>query len=152
MSLVQKKYNQELALQRMIECITNGINQLEDIAKTANIDKSMVYYYLKVLRQREHIFTTKKFDNDLKKYILRLHLTDNKFEPKSIEQLEEIERKKHEKRRAKSFTGKGPYDDLIQSNPNLKLYKPFENGYKNVKVEPKVNRRPGSSFAIYDMY
>ena len=151
LSIVERKYNQELALKRVMDVIESGIHFAEDIIPAANISKTMIYYYIKVLKKSGHIKTTKTFDANRKKHFLSIHSTGLKFTPKTIEEIQGNENDKKETE-VQKLSKVGPYDELIKNNPKLKLYRPFENGYKNVRVDTKVNRAVGTSFALYDMY
>lgn len=149
---IEKLYQQELKMESIFYAIKKGFDTVDKIFQNTEITRTSLYHYLGKLDKLYYIKTIRFFNKDNGKWSNRFHAVKDEFRPASyetlLEKLQSISNEKVVKRTEK----KGPYDDLIQSNPNLKKYSPFDNGYKNVRIDTKVNRSAGCSFALYDLY
>lgn len=149
---VTQLYEQELKMEKVFYAIKNGYDTTNAIFNHTHITRTIMYHYIGKLEQSNHITSVKFFDKSTKKWLKKFITIKDEFKPESMEVLEAKANVINNKKYKACIDKKGPYDDLINSNPNLKVYRPFENGYQNVRVKEKVNRRPGTSFALYDMY
>lgn len=149
---IDQLYEQELKMEKVFLAIKDGFDTTSKIFNRTNITRTIMYHYIEKLEEANYIKSVKLLDKESKIWLKKFILIKDEFIPASIEELEASSRQFYKKKDNGNVDKKGPYDDLINSNPNLKVYKPFENGYQNVRVEAKVNRRPSSSFAIYDMF
>lgn len=107
--------------------------------------------YMNTMNEQGYLEKTKHYNTKTKAFYIKFKATEKEFKPKTIEQVEKIVAELHGSSPDKF--GKGIYDELIASNPNLRKVTLFDDknhdyflhGQKN-----KVNRGIGSTWSMFD--
>jgi hypothetical protein len=136
------------------ECVT-----AKEIMKRSGLTRDAVYYILAHLSQQNHLIITRKITKKGQGMLNYYAFSGLEFIPNTVEQLEKLyppgyfSKLRNDQRPAQSLNEKGPYDDMIAANPNLrKISAMFETRPELFKQKSRKTEHRGipSTFGMYN--
>lgn len=159
MRLVIKKYlTIEMRNKSIMDFIGDEMMTAKEIVKKSGMPRDSVYYILANLKQNNHLIITRKVTKKGQGMLNYYSASGVEFIPKTIEQLEKIypvgyfSKLRNDQMVPNTPNEKGPYDDMIAANPNLrKISAMFETHPQLFKQEKRKVEHRGipSTFGMY---
>lgn len=158
--IIKKHLHIELRYKAIMDLIGNDMILAKEVVKKLEMPMGSVYFMLENLNKSNHLSITRRKRKTGKGTLNYYSATGIEFIPKTVEELEGMYpegyiSKMHSKNKLPDKSNeKGPYDDMIASNPNLrKITAMFETHPHLFKQEKRKSERYGipSTFGMYNM-
>lgn len=159
-AVIKKNLETQLRFKRTIDVIGDEMISAKEVMKRSGLTRDVVYYILAILVKDRHLSITPKITKKGQGMLNHYERTDIPFIPKTVEELERIyppgyfSKLRKDKRTTCDLNEKGPYDDMIAANPNLrKISAMFETRPELFKQEKRKTEHRGipSTFGMYNM-
>ena len=132
----------------------------KEVIKKSGVPRDSVYYMLANLKRNNHLIITRKGTKKGQGMLNYYSASGLEFIPKTVEQLEKaypqgyVSKLRTDNVLQNPLNKKGPYDDMIAANPNLrKITAMFETHPQLFKQEKRKieSRGISSTFGMYNM-
>jgi hypothetical protein len=159
-AVIKKNLETQLRFKLVMDVVGNDMISAKEIMKRSGLSRDVVYYILAIFVKDGHLSITPKITKKGQGRLNHYEYTGIPFVAKTVEELEKIYPPGHfsklrkDKRVSYEVDEKGPYDDMIAANPNLrKISAMFETRpelFKQEKRNPEHRGIP-STFGMYNM-
>jgi hypothetical protein len=158
--VIKKNLDTQLRFKLVMDVIGSGSISAKQVMTRSGLSRDLAYYVLATLVKDGHLAITPKITKKGQGRLNHYEHTSIPFIPKTVEELERIyppgyfSKLRKDKRTHYEANEKGPYDDMIAANPNLrKISAMFESRpelFKQEKRKPEHRGIP-STFGMYNM-
>lgn len=157
--VIKKNLDTQLRFKLAMDVVGNGSIPAKEVMKRSGLSRDLVYYVLATLVKDGHLAITLKITKKGQGRLNHYERTDILFIPKTVEELEKMypvgyfSKLRKDKRTNYDVNEKGPYDDMIAANPNLrKISAMFETRPELFKQKSRKTEHRGipSTFGMYN--
>jgi predicted transcriptional regulator len=158
--VIKKNLDTQLRFKLVMDVVGSGSISAKEVMKRSGLSRDLAYYVLATLVKDGHLAITPKITKKGQGRLNHYEHTSIPFIAKTVEELERIyppgyfSKLRKDKRTHYEVNEKGPYDDMIAANPNLrKISAMFETRpelFKQEKRKPEHRGIP-STFGMYNM-
>jgi hypothetical protein len=159
--VIEKYLKIEMRNKSIMDLIGDKSMTAIEIIKQSGLSRDNVYYVLAHLTEHHYLTITRRIKKKGQGMLNHYSASGIEFVPKTIEQLEKIyprgyfAKLRHDQRTENDVIDeKGPYDDMIAANPNLrKIAAIWETRPELFKQEKRKTEHRGipSTFGMFDM-
>lgn len=159
-AIIKKSLEKEIRMQLIVDVVGNNQVSAKEIMKRSKLSRDVVYYELAKLVKDGNLSIVGKITKKGQGMLNHYALGSVPFVAKTVEELEKIypvgyfAKLRYDQRPAEPVSEKGPYDDMIAANPNLrKISAMFETRPELFKRERSKTEHRGipSTFGMYNM-
>jgi hypothetical protein len=147
-TMVEKRYKSDIDKFALCQCAEKAETTILEMVAATGLNEIRVKTLLGYLIKYSYLTVEKRYTKKVKRHVNYYKATKAKFKPKSKETYEQ---EYNEKNSNRAIDTSGKYDELIASNPNLRVIT-FD---KHKTTIPSSKRKSyyrgiGSSFAHFD--